>query len=95
MNRVIKSLEKLTPELKKMLKKRYPDGFEDDIMRIKNAKNEPIFVVPLDTDDTNYLIKIAVVKNSDGEYDIDVDEEPVENDDDSDYSVDDDVDFDD
>ena len=78
-----------------MLKKRYPDGFEDDIMRIKNAKNEPIFVVPLDTDDTNYLIKIAVVKNSDGEYDIDVDEEPVENDDDSDYSVDDDVDFDD
>lgn len=78
-----------------MLKKRYPDGFEDDIIRINNAKNEPIFVVPLDTDDTNYLIKIAVVKNSDGEYDIDVDEEPVENDDESEYSADDDLDFDD
>ncbi len=95
MNRVIKSLENLTPELKKMLKKRYPDGFEENIMRITNAKNEPIFVVPLETEDTNYLIKIAVVKNSDGEYDLDVEEEPVDSEDDPDFGADDDVDFDD
>ena len=73
MNRVIKSLEKLSPELKQLLRKEYPDGFEDCIMRINNHKNEPIFVVPLNTDDTNYLIKIAVVQTGDGDYDIDPD----------------------
>lgn len=95
MNRVIKSLENLTPELKKLLKKRYPDGYEDSIMRITNQKKEPIFVVPLETDDTNYLIKIAVVKNSEGEYDLDVEEDQVEKEDDPDFDVeDDDADFD-
>ncbi|MGK7391949.1 MAG: hypothetical protein ACNS60_16480 [Candidatus Cyclobacteriaceae bacterium M2_1C_046] len=40
-------------------------------MRIMNAKNEPIFVVPLETEDTMYLIKVSVSRNSEGEYDID------------------------
>lgn len=69
-NRVIKSLENLTPELRGVLRKRYPEGFEDHLMRIMNAKNEPIFVVPLETTDTMYLIKVAVSRNSDGEYDV-------------------------
>jgi hypothetical protein len=96
MNRVIKSLENLSPELKQLLKKRYPDGYEGSIMRITNQKNEPIFVVPLETADTNYLVKIAVVKNSEGEYDLEVEEEPVEKEDDADFDVEDeDSDFDD
>lgn len=70
-NRVIKSLETLGPELKAVLRKRYPEGFEDHLMRIMNAKNEPIFVVPMETEETMYLIKVAVSRNSDGEYDID------------------------
>lgn len=74
-NRVIKSLENLSPELKAVLRKRYPEGFEDHLMRIMNAKNEPIFVVPMETEDTMYLVKVAVSKNSDGEYDIDTDME--------------------
>ncbi|MEJ2006064.1 MAG: hypothetical protein P8X57_14130 [Cyclobacteriaceae bacterium] len=95
MNRVIKSLEKLTPELKKLFRKEYPDGFEDHIMRITNQKNEPIFVVPLNTDDANYLIKIAMVKNSDGEYDIDLEEEDFDSDDDDSFDIGgDDADFD-
>ncbi|MCA6078623.1 hypothetical protein [Fulvivirga sedimenti] len=96
MNRVIKSLENLSPELRKIFKKQYPDGFEDSIMRITNQKNEPIFVVPLNTDDTNYLIKIAMVRNSDGEYDLDVENDEIDNDDDPAFGVDDDdADFDD
>ena len=100
-NRVIKSLENLSPELKAVLKKRYPEGFEDHLMRIMNAKNEPIFVVPLDTEETMYLIKVAVSKNSEGEYDInseieeekdDYDERNVE---DTDAEPSEDPDFDD
>jgi len=69
--RVIKSLEKIDNELKARLKRTYPDGFEDNLIRLTNAKNEPIFCVPLETDDTAYLIKVAVTKNSDGEYELD------------------------
>lgn len=72
--RVIKSLEKLDSNLKKELKQTYPDGFEGNLVRLMNAKKEPFFCVPLDTEDTNYLIKIAVTKNSDGEYELDEEE---------------------
>jgi hypothetical protein len=73
--RVIKSLENLSPELKAMLRKRYPDGFDSHLMRIMNAKNEPIFVVPMETEDTMYLVKVAVSRNSEGEYEYDDSEE--------------------
>lgn len=79
--RVIKSLENLSPELKAILRKRYPDGFEGYLMRIMNAKNEPIFVVPMETEDTMYLVKVAVSKNSEGEYEYDDSEEREDYDD--------------
>lgn len=72
--RVIKSLEKLDGELKLKVKKAYPDGFDGNLIRLMNAKNEPFFCVPLETEDTNYLIKVAVTKNSDGEYELDEEE---------------------
>ena len=69
--RIIKSLETLALDLQELIKKQYPSGYESSITRIMNAKKEPIFVFPLETDDTIYLIKAPVTKNSDGEYDID------------------------
>lgn len=71
--RVIKSLENLDPKVKILLKKEYPYGFEDSLRRLTNAKNEPFYVVPLETEDTAYLVKIAVKRNSDGEIDVDID----------------------
>ncbi|MFZ5999448.1 MAG: hypothetical protein ACOYW3_03000 [Bacteroidota bacterium] len=68
--RVIKSLDNLTEELKDLLREQYPNGYEASITRITNAKREPIFVFPLETDDAVYLIKVPVTKNSDGEYDV-------------------------
>lgn len=78
--RVIKSLGNLDQELKAKLRKQYPDGFEGNLVRLTNAKNEPFFCVPLDTEDTTYLVKIAVSKNSEGEYDIDLDEDDLSGD---------------
>lgn len=68
--RVIKSLDNLNEELRELLKKQYPSGYEQNISRIMNAKNEPIFVFPLETEDATYLIKVPATKNSDGEYDV-------------------------
>ncbi|MTI22413.1 hypothetical protein E1176_15380 [Fulvivirga sp. RKSG066] len=72
--RVIKSLETISDELKLKVKKSYPDGFDGNLIRLMNAKKEPFFCIPLETEDTNYLIKVAVTKNSDGDYELDEDE---------------------
>jgi hypothetical protein len=72
--RVIKSLDNLNEELKELLRQQYPNGYEASITRISNAKKEPIFVFPLETDDATYLVKVPVTKNSDGGYDVDAGE---------------------
>jgi hypothetical protein len=69
--RVIKSLEKLTEELLELVHTQYPNGYESSITRITNAKREPIFVFPLETEEATYLVKVPVTKNSEGEYDVD------------------------
>ncbi|MBS1488901.1 MAG: hypothetical protein JSS93_00050 [Bacteroidetes bacterium] len=68
--RIIKSLENLSGSLQELLREQYPNGYESSITRITNAKNEPIFVFPLETDDSVYLVKIPATKNSDGGYDV-------------------------
>lgn len=68
--KVIKSLEKLSDDLLELLHNQYPNGYESSITRITNAKREPIFVFPLETEDATYLVKVPVTKNSDGEYDV-------------------------
>jgi hypothetical protein len=74
--KVIKSLENLSEDLKDLLRDQYPNGYEASITRITNAKKEPIFVFPLETDDATYLVKVPVTKNSDGEYDVESKPEP-------------------
>jgi hypothetical protein len=68
--RVIKSLDSLSEDLKDLLKRQYPNGYEGNISRISNAKKEPIFVFPLETDDSIYLVKVPATKNSEGEYEM-------------------------
>ena len=68
--KVIKSLDSLSEGLKELLKIQYPAGYENSITRINNAKKEPIFVFPLETEEATYLVKIPATKNSEGGYDV-------------------------
>jgi hypothetical protein len=68
--RVIKSLDTLSEDLRELIKRQYPAGYESNITRIASPKKEPIFVFSLETADTTYLVKVPVTKNSDGEYDV-------------------------
>ena len=68
--RVIKSLDTLGEDLKELIKRQYPNGYEGNIQRIMSPKKEPLFVFPLETDDATYLVKVPVTKNSDGGYDM-------------------------
>lgn len=74
--RIIKSLENLSEDLKDTIREQYPNGYESSITRITNAKKEPIFVFPLETDDAVILVKVPVTKNSDGGYDVESTPEP-------------------
>ena len=73
--RVIKSLDNLSEDLLELLKRQYPNGYEESITRIATPKKEPMFVFPLETDDSIYLVKVPMTKNSDGGYDLDKREE--------------------
>ena len=68
--RVIKSLDTLGEDLKELLKRQYPNGYESNITRIVSPKKEHLFVFPLETDEATYLVKVPVTKNSDGGYDM-------------------------
>lgn len=68
--RIIKSLEGLPEDLKGLVHEQYPNGYEASITRITNAKKEPIFVFPIETEDAVVLVKVPVTKNSDGGYDM-------------------------
>ncbi|MBT1703629.1 hypothetical protein [Chryseosolibacter indicus] len=74
--RIIKSLENLSEDLKDIIRDQYPNGYESSITRITNAKKEPIFVFPIETEDATILVKVPVTKNSDGEYDVESTPEP-------------------
>ena len=69
--KVIKSLDNLPDDLKELMRRQYPLGYENSITRINNAKKEPIFVFPLETEEATYLVKIPATRNSEGEYDVD------------------------
>ena len=60
MKRAIIDYKKLTPELLNKLVEKYPYGYNDeDIIRFKNAHGEIIEAIEIETDDTDYLVKVS------------------------------------
>ncbi|MFK2820274.1 hypothetical protein U0L90_09105 [Flavobacteriaceae sp. LMIT009] len=60
MIRKIIDYQKLDKQILKLLVEKFPDGYGDsDIITFRNAKNEVIEAVEINTDDTIYLIKIG------------------------------------
>ncbi|NCO63447.1 MAG: hypothetical protein GW839_09085 [Flavobacteriales bacterium] len=58
--RVIVDFKKLTPEILGLLVEKFPEGYdEDDIISFRNAKNELVEAVEVNTEDTKYLIKVS------------------------------------
>lgn len=60
LRRVIVDFKKLTPEILGLLVEKYPDGYDEDhIISFRNAKNELVEAVQVDTEDTRYLVKVS------------------------------------
>lgn len=58
--KLIISYKNLSEELRELFKDTYPDGYKDFLQKTIKPNGEPIFVVPLETDDTDYMIKFDV-----------------------------------
>lgn len=72
--RVVVKFQNLPEELQDAVKKQYPQGFSDHMIRIEKSPNDFFYAVVFETEDTNYLVKIDV--NIDGQ---------IEEDDEKDY----------
>ena len=57
--RVIVDYKNITQDLLQLLTEKYPDGFDGETIYFTNAKGERVEAVPLETDDTKYLVKIS------------------------------------
>ena len=83
MKRVIVDYAKLTNEILNLLVEKFPDGYDDsNIVRFRNAKNELIEAVEVQTEDTIYLVKVSTkladrIENYDEDDEIDNVVEPI------------------
>lgn len=58
--RIIVDYKNITNKLLSLLLETYPNGYEDNIIKFKNARNEWVSAVPLETEDAKYLVKVSV-----------------------------------
>jgi hypothetical protein len=69
--RIIKKFEQLSAELIALVKKEYPDGFEDSLITFQTPGGELASGLPLETEDTYYLIRMPKSSLPDDEDDFD------------------------
>lgn len=70
--RVVVSFENLSAELQEVLKKKYPYGFLDSVIKVNTATSH-FYAVTMDTEDSSYLVKVNVKIDSKSE-DVDNDD---------------------
>ncbi|WP_299184835.1 hypothetical protein [uncultured Aquimarina sp.] len=60
LKRVIVDYKKLNNNILDLLVSKYPDGYDDDnIITFRNAQNEIVECVEVNTEDTLYLVKVS------------------------------------
>lgn len=57
---LIISQKNLTPELQELLKQTYPEGYRNYIQHFEKPNGDTIYVVPIETEDTCYMVKVDV-----------------------------------
>jgi hypothetical protein len=58
--RVIVDYKSLPEHMLERLAIQYPDGFDDHIIKYTNSNGDRVSAVPVETDDTYYLVKMSV-----------------------------------
>lgn len=61
---LIVSYKNLSEELQETFKEQYPEGYRDYLQRFEKPNGGTIFVCPMETEDTMYMVKFDVVIDS-------------------------------
>ena len=72
--RVVVSYKNLSTELQEEIKKQYPNGYTDSMLRVDKGPGNFFYAIMLETEEVSYLVKV----------DVKVDDQ-VEDEDDKDY----------
>jgi hypothetical protein len=62
--RIVTSMDKITPEIRKLISETYPYGWKNNVIRINKPNGEFFHAFPLDTPEIAYLIKVQVKVDS-------------------------------
>jgi hypothetical protein len=65
--RLIVSYHNLAPDLQEELRRQYPTGYTDRMIRIEKGTGDFFYAVLLETDEINYLVKVDVKIDDDPE----------------------------
>ena len=60
--RVVKDYEKLDQSVIQQIKLRYPEGFEQHLVKFVNSEGKTVSALPFETDDVYYLIRMTVLE---------------------------------
>lgn len=58
--KLVISYKNLSPEILALVKKKYPFGYQDHVIKVTKPNNEFFYAITLDTEDASYLIKVNV-----------------------------------
>ncbi len=58
--KLVVNFKNLTPELLALVKKKYPNGYNDHVIKVTKPNNEFFYAITLDTEEASYLIKVNV-----------------------------------
>lgn len=64
MKRIIKNINNISDEVKEAVLEKYPDGWEDVVMRIDKPDKSFFHAITVDTEDSSYMIKVDVEVDS-------------------------------
>ena len=77
--RLVVSYKNLSDELKAALKKQYPNGYSENMIRVDKGPGDFFYAIVLETEEVSYLIKVDV-KIDDGNTDEEEDKEYYDDD---------------
>ena len=58
--RVVVSYKNLSPELQEEIKKQYPNGYTDSMLRVDKGPGNFFYAIMLETEEVSYLVKVDV-----------------------------------
>lgn len=58
--RIVTSYKNLSDEIKALVNIKYPNGYQDSMIRIDKGPSDFFYAIMLETEETSYLIKVDV-----------------------------------